>query len=218
MSSFSSRLSQVAILTTSLVAFESAFETALSRDVFDSAAVKAFADNSRHGVVAALVWAIFLADCGALSSTACFEVTLAAVLSSLVDVDHFIAAKSLRLEAALSLPYRPFLHCSTLPLVVLASTAVANRLFDFPRLERFGLLTFVSMMSHHTTDGVRRGVWLPPLSGAITISFGLHLALLAFFIPHAAFAYLKLGGDRISAGLLTPTATTRAPFKGQEVV
>jgi hypothetical protein len=60
-------------------------------------------------------------------------------------------------QDAVSLSQRPFLHCSSLPLVLLL-LLLAGRVVT-GNLLRFGLLLFSSLFSHHLRDATRRGLW-----------------------------------------------------------
>jgi hypothetical protein len=82
-------------------------------------------------------------------------------------------------QKATSLTHRPFLHCTTLPVVAYLSTAAAHLLFGFPRLERWGLVLLVAFLSHHLRDAWRRGLWLPPFSNALPVSYMGYLLAVA---------------------------------------
>jgi hypothetical protein len=60
-------------------------------------------------------------------------------------------------QDAVSLPQRPFLHCSTLPLLLLLLLLVWRVVTG--NLLRLGLLLFSSLFSHHLRDATRRGLW-----------------------------------------------------------
>lgn len=72
--------------------------------------VRACADSVTHASVAALAWLAVRIAVAALSVSLVAELACVGLLASLVDVDHFVAARSFGLGEALSLPKRPFLH------------------------------------------------------------------------------------------------------------
>lgn len=87
---------------------------------------------------------------------------VSAVLMSaiLIDVDHFIAARSLSLDAALTLPMRPPSHSLTLALAVFCLAVLASRRLTF------GYLLFAGLASHVLRDasgGATPFLW--PLPG-----------------------------------------------------
>ncbi|OQR71232.1 transmembrane protein-like [Tropilaelaps mercedesae] len=141
------------------------------------------ADSLIHAVTGVvLVFAIFAhrRPTRLLLFTACLT-------SVLVDLDHFVEAKSLNLEDALSLTWRPFLHdtftvgvvctlsaalcaffhfcdCHTRRLQGRREAPVADGRADSARRGRvyMALLVtiLVSVLAHHARDALRRGFWL----------------------------------------------------------
>ena len=73
-----------------------------------SAGFKALSDSSTHGLVALFSW--YYIEKSLKNSIFC------AMVAMLVDLDHFIEAKSLQLHQALNLSSRPFMHNSTFPI------------------------------------------------------------------------------------------------------
>ena len=85
------------------------------------------------------------------------EAVLAGLFASLMDLDHFLAARSLRLKDATSPgggTGRPFAH--SLAFVVVAT--VLGGLFW--RSRRSGAIFAVAGLSHQLRDARRRGMWL----------------------------------------------------------
>jgi hypothetical protein len=61
--------------------------------------MRAVADNMTHGAIGLLSWHIVTGHLADLSFTARFwEVALCGLLASAIDLDHFVAARSLRIE------------------------------------------------------------------------------------------------------------------------
>lgn len=151
-------------------------------NVPDLLVVRAFLDSSAHFLIGALSWAI--ADQSSSFRRLLLEAFCAGCISSMVDIDHFIQAGSLHLKDAVSLSQRPFLHCSTLPLILLLLLLVA-RVRGMPL--RLGLLVFSSIFSHHLRDSTRRGLWLlglPP----VPVAYPLYLVLI-YMLP---FSYIYI--------------------------
>ena len=65
-----------------------------------SPAARALADSGTHAAVAALCWALVISSssCSAHSCSCWGQLLLSGVLSSAIDVDHFILARSLHLK------------------------------------------------------------------------------------------------------------------------
>ena len=122
---------------------------------------RAVVDNAGHTVIGALCWACTLL-CAPGSKPAvrcsgcnwatrllqrsigrivakdphvlrmCFEICVAGACSSLLDLDHFIAARSATLEGATHLSNRPFGHAMLFVLVVVCSLMQSTMKRAFP--------------------------------------------------------------------------------------
>ena len=118
------------------------------------------------------------------------ELVVATGLSVVIDLDHFIEAKSLSLKVvitlkvvvnyvktiqdAVSLPNRPFLHCSSIPVIILAATSIGALFSRHRLLHRAGLLIFSCFFSHHLRDASRRGLWFYGLP-TIHVSYNVYV-------------------------------------------
>lgn len=104
------------------------------------------------------------------------------VISCGIDVDHFIVARSWRLvvriifqiyffllknlifflQHATNLPNRPFLHCSTIPLLLLVAVyfvSVSYKSANSLKVLLWMMMLFTAFISHHVRDATRRGLW-----------------------------------------------------------
>jgi len=147
---------------------------------------KALVDSGVHFSVGGLSWLV--AGMSLQSSSVnptvkqlTSEVVLAATLSSLVDLDHFIAAKSFSLKAATSLQSRPFLHDSLVPILVLLTSLLLGLLDKSGLITRLGILTFSSLLSHHFRDAWRRGLWFRGI-GVLELNYWTYI-FLTFLFP-----------------------------------
>jgi len=106
---------------------------------------RAILDSSAHAAVGACTYAASLALEGATMLDS--GVVAAAVLSSALDVDHFLAARSASLADAVSLRQRPFAHTVTVGmLLVAAAGGVAGR--------RGGAVAWAAAASHQLRDAL----------------------------------------------------------------
>ncbi|XP_063701224.1 transmembrane protein 267 [Culicoides brevitarsis] len=125
----------------------------------ESPLLKAISDNLTHGLVGLVSYLVVVIDYRTsislseqlLLTFACF------IIACGIDVDHFIMARSWKLIHATSLPSRPYLHCSTIPLIFLILTFFASK-FSF-RLTLWTMMVFCAFLSHHIRDSTRRGLW-----------------------------------------------------------
>ncbi len=201
-------------LTSAAVSCSAAFLDQLtSSPPIPSGLPAAMADNLAHMAIGAITWAAVLVNEADIArrdlilshlfrASPALEVLLCAAVASLVDADHFLAARSLRLEDATSLERRPFLHNSAVPMAILATCAAARQFLGAPAaVERLGALVLAGMLSHHVRDAWRRGLWVSPLPrDALPVSYRGYLLLLAA-LPILTGAYLvardlgNSGGD-----------------------
>lgn len=93
------------------------------------------------------------------------------------------------MQAATSLTTRPFLHNTTIPIAVCLALVAAHKAFNFPRLERLGLLILVAFLSHHFRDSWRRGLWICPVASSLPVSYHMYLVL-TVLLPHAVVLYM----------------------------
>ncbi|XP_021937357.1 transmembrane protein 267 isoform X1 [Zootermopsis nevadensis] len=146
--------------------------------------VRAVADNFTHGAVGLLSWHIVTVHLADLSVTArLWEVLLCGLLASAIDLDHFAAARSLRIEDALRLSSRPFLHCTSVPLAVSGIMVMVAHIFCWPSLHRLSWIFVVAILSHHLRDAARRGLWLYPFGSIPPIPSAVYIVS-CMLLPH----------------------------------
>ncbi|KAJ8985766.1 hypothetical protein NQ317_014419 [Molorchus minor] len=145
---------------------------------------QALFDNTTHALIGALSW--FMVCLHFKSSSAFYtllEVAACAFVASLIDLDHFVAARSLNFEDATNLKQRPPLHCSTFPLVICLPLLMLSYVLYLPSLKRSILIVLTAFVSHHTRDATRRGFWLYPYGSTPPIPYGIYV-LITCMIPH----------------------------------
>jgi hypothetical protein len=127
----------------------------------------------------------------------------ATIIAVAVDIDHFIAARSLRLRDALSLTARPFGHAIGAPFVGVAFTALAARVGIIPTWAP--ILVALSWLSHLTHDAVKRGFLLTPFFSGST-------PLLPYLAYVAALAITPALVASALTALAPPLRAPPAPF------
>ncbi|CAM9693075.1 unnamed protein product [Ectocarpus sp. 12 AP-2014] len=105
------------------------------------------------------------------SAAAALEVLFAACVGSALDLDHFLAAGSVRLSRATALGGRPWGHC--VAALIVAAFAVAA----LTRNARAAVCVFSAGATHQLRDSTRRGLWLYPPRGPKTppVSYPIYL-------------------------------------------
>ena len=102
-----------------------------------------------------------------------------------MDLDHFIAARSLKLHQATSLQKRPLLHNTPLTFVITIGVYATFK-WTFGD-QKFAVLSslclFNAWITHQLRDALRRGLWLYPIwtdTAALSISSYLMCLLVLF--------------------------------------
>lgn len=99
-------------------------------------------------------------------------------------------------QAALTLPERPFLHCSTvIPAVCLMLKFIMHLLKLKDSWCFLPWMLFISWTSHHVRDGVRHGLWICPFGKTAPLPYWLYVAITAS-LPHFCSFIMYLTGTR----------------------
>ncbi|XP_019622820.1 PREDICTED: transmembrane protein 267-like [Branchiostoma belcheri] len=145
------------------------------KPVSDHALLRVITDNSAHGLVGLWSWGIVS---GLRTRHDVLHTLLCGLLASLVDTDHFIAARSFRLKDALSLPERPPFHATSLLLSTVFTMWILLKMMDWKALHILPWVCTVAWLSHHIRDGTRRGLWFPPIGSSPPIPYWLYIGLI----------------------------------------
>jgi len=140
-------------------------------------------DNGVHGLIAALSWLIVIDYRQNLPFPGIFEVLICACLASVIDIDHFIAAKSMSLNDAMHLTKRPLFHSTSLLLLVWIMLLLISTLTRW-NLIRFSWIFLTAGLSHHLRDGIRRGLWFYPFGSTNPLPYWSYILATAM-LPHA---------------------------------
>ena len=138
-------------------------------------------DNSGHFATAFIAWLMVRSCSGVLILTDrlfVFESLICGLLSSGLDIDHFISAASLDFESATTLSNRPFLHCSSLLLITFVIMLSAALVIRSGSLHTFSLLCLTAWSTHHLRDSLRRGLFFCPFFQTQPLDYPLYLFVL----------------------------------------
>ncbi|XP_057341162.1 transmembrane protein 267 [Microplitis mediator] len=147
--------------------------------------LRAIIDNLTHGCVAGLSWAFIVLLLNESIVKNIISILLCASMSSFIDVDHFIEAKSFHINDAIRLDHRPFFHCTTIPIVIWSTFLLGSKILSDNELNYYAWIVFTSFLSHHIRDGTRRGLWFFPFGSTRKIPYYLYIVmtmLLPFFV------------------------------------
>lgn len=111
---------------------------------------KAIIDNTTHGSIGIFSWALVVISLNSIRNLRlkhCAEIFGCGVIASLIDLDHFIAARSLSLQDAVHLNRRPPFHSTSLLILVFFTFYISAKQLDTVQLEVYwfscGLLILV---------------------------------------------------------------------------
>ena len=141
--------------------------------ILNEAILRAFLDNFIHGLIGLVSWFIVI-----YPQFKFYELMAAWFFASILDIDHFISARSFRIADVGSLQKRPFFHNSlTLLLINLLLFVVLSYLNSNKRYT-WSILFFMSWFSHHIRDGTRRGLFFDPLGTSMVINYNLYILII----------------------------------------
>ncbi|XP_020283771.1 transmembrane protein 267 [Pseudomyrmex gracilis] len=152
---------------------------------------RALFDNMTHATVGGLTWMLIVILSRKPVARNLTSVFSCFLLASLIDVDHFIAARSWHIHDATHLQKRPFLHCTTIPILLWILFISLSSIFHSPVLEHTSWLILAAFLSHHIRDGTRRGLWFCPFGSTRPIPYYLYLSL-CMFLPYALYWLMSL--------------------------
>lgn len=152
---------------------------------------RALFDNTTHAIIGGLTWfMVCLNHRNKNSISTIIEICVCTAISSLIDLDHFITAKSLSLKDAVSLKNRPVLHCTTVPLIITPVLLLIAYICEIHSLQRYSLIIFTAFITHHTRDAARRGYWLYPFGSTKPIPYMLYV-LITLLIPYVIDTFMR---------------------------
>ncbi|KAG7216619.1 hypothetical protein INR49_023328, partial [Caranx melampygus] len=163
--------------------------------------LRAALDNATHGLVGLWSWAVVI---GLRKKSDLYEVLLAGLLASIIDLDHFYMAGSLSLKVrcapvTASSGLSPSASSSTLLLSHPVLCLSLRFLMWIGRLKdawcSLPWMLFISMATHHVRDAVRHGLWVCPFGNTAPIPYWLYVSTTAT-LPHLCSVLMYLTGTR----------------------
>lgn len=102
-----------------------------------------------------------------------------------------------KFQDAVSLTTRPFLHCSTIPLVVCGIGLILAYLQDWLWLQKISCLLIVAFSTHHVRDSTRRGLWFWPLGSIPALPYYLYIFIL-IAIPYLLIFLIRMTSSNVN--------------------
>ncbi|XP_013162575.1 PREDICTED: transmembrane protein C5orf28 homolog [Papilio xuthus] len=155
----------------------------------ESQVFRAFSDSSVHAIIGLISGMLFFTyDIGLTTQARIYNVIFCTILSSLIDIDHFIAARSFKLKDATNLKQRGIFHCTTFWLLITILLIIYTYITKKLNIYIITYMTIIAYTSHHIRDGNRRGLWLYPIGETSPIN--KHVYVLLICILPRLYAYL----------------------------
>lgn len=142
---------------------------------------RALIDNLGHGLTGCLSWLMVRCYNEALLTErlVLMESFICFMVSSSIDLDHFIQAASLSIIDATSLPYRPFLHCSSVLIFIVLVLLIISLHYNLWWMHTLSFICLTGWTCHHLRDALRRGLWFCPLESTPIISYRVYLIIIS---------------------------------------
>ncbi|XP_015585715.1 transmembrane protein 267 [Cephus cinctus] len=149
-------------------------------------AMRAIFDNLTHATVGALTWSLIIILSRKSVVHNVFQIVSCFLVSSLIDLDHFLSARSWRLSDATRLDKRPFLHCSTVPIFAWLVLIAISKMTSRPNLINHAWILLAAFFSHHIRDASRKGMWFYPFGSTppIPYYFYIFISMTLPFVIH----------------------------------
>lgn len=164
------------IVLTSLIGISS-FLGDMCLKYVENAMARAILDNLTHAIVGGLVWILILILSKKSLTQNFYSIQFSFALSSFIDVDHFLTARSWKLSDIISLNKRPFLHCTTIPILLWVILILSSIILNSPLLNESAWIISASFLSHHIRDGTRRGLWFCPFGSTQPIPYYIYISI-----------------------------------------
>lgn len=142
---------------------------------------RALIDNLGHGVTGFISWLMVRCYNESLLTErlVLMESLICLMVSSCIDLDHFVQAASLSIINATSLPYRPLLHCSTVLIFIVLVFLVISLHYNLWWMHTLSFICLTGWTCHHLRDALRRGLWFCPLTSTPVIPYKLYLIIMS---------------------------------------
>jgi len=137
----------------------------IKRTPFNSYLI-AFSDTLIHGFIAFFSWLLVYVSKG---QPICeYVIIMGSIIcgltASAIDVDHVIAARSFDLRDISQLTGRPFLHNTSLTLVISVVIIYLGLNRHNWMCHTYGWIFLTASLTHHLRDAIRHGFWFFPFN------------------------------------------------------
>ncbi|KAJ0184336.1 hypothetical protein K1T71_000759 [Dendrolimus kikuchii] len=159
----------------------------------DSQLFRGFADSLVHASIGCVSAITFFSNGLNIPLSSCIcNVSICTVLSSFIDVDHFIVARTFNFKEFVS--KRGIFHCTSFCLLITGILYIIYYNTRNPNILLLKFMFLIAYSSHHIRDSNRRGLWLYPYGHTPAIDYYLSVIIICI-LPHIyvyLYSHLKL--------------------------
>jgi len=131
-----------------------------------NAYIIALSDTLIHGFIGFFSWLLVYISKGhpVCEHIVLMESFICGLTASAIDLDHVLAARSFDLNDISHLPNRPFLHNTSLTLLISVSILATGLIRHNWMVHTYGWIFLTASLTHHLRDALRHGFWLYPFT------------------------------------------------------
>ncbi|XP_045509092.1 transmembrane protein 267 [Colias croceus] len=174
----------VSIFVTAFIGDYIVFDTRYSNALI----YRALTDNFIHASIGFLSALLFFVNIDVTRQAWLYNVIFCTIVSSFIDIDHFIAAKSIHFKDLTTLKQRGFLHCTTLWIIITSILFIYSYMYKKLNIYILTFMLTIAYTSHHIRDANRRGIWIYPYGHTQPIPKYIYISLLS--ILPMVFVYI----------------------------
>ncbi|XP_026325702.1 transmembrane protein 267 [Hyposmocoma kahamanoa] len=165
----------LSILSTALIGDYVVFKSTYSQ----SPVFRAVTDSLVHASIGFLSSLLFFShDINVSYNVSVLNIIICTFVSSLIDIDHAVLAKSVHLKDMVNLRQRGFLHCTSLWLLITTILLMYSYVFKKVNVYLLTFMLIIAYSSHHIRDANRRGIWLYPFGHTAAVHKYMYIFLI----------------------------------------
>ncbi|XP_050678127.1 transmembrane protein 267 [Leptidea sinapis] len=140
---------------------------------------RAISDNTVHALIGMLSAMLFMDGIDLTKQAYFYNVAFCTIISSFIDLDHFLVAKSVYIKDLMSLKERGIFHCTTLWLLITLVLLLYSYIYQKLNIYLLTYMITIAYTSHHIRDSTRRGIWLYPFGHTVPLNKYLYIFVTA---------------------------------------
>ncbi|XP_053622876.1 transmembrane protein 267 [Plodia interpunctella] len=141
---------------------------------------RAFTDSAVHATLGCLSSILFLSQELSFNNTTClFNICFCTMLSSLIDIDHIFATRSIYWKDITNNRTRGILHCTTFLFTITSLLLIYSYIYKKINIYMLTWMIILAYTSHHVRDANRRGLWMYPYGHTPPLSKYVYIFLVA---------------------------------------